>query len=299
MRRRTKVLAGSFVVVGALGLWARLGSVPAAITQPKTVSTPTFLASDGSPLDAAATRALAASKGQSSVARGPSLARQAKRLAEATKAAEDRRFNAHFGVDPIAIARAVGADVRARRVVQGGSTITQQLVKLRSGPSADGKTAVSKLRQAVYALRLEHRMSKDEILSAYLAEAPYGGRMIGAESAASEGLLWHLGVATHVGPGCVPRLVATTPYGVQPAPGCRRRPAIDRSGFCVDCATTGDHQREADLKAALAEPLALVPDAFDPQAPHFTEMLVEADEVNRCPHPDHAQRVACNATLSE
>lgn len=272
MRRRTKVLAGSFVVVGALGLWARLGGLPVAITQPRTIRAPTFLASDGSPLDAAATRALAAEKRQSSKTRGPSLAKQAKRLAAATKAAEDRRFTSHVGVDPIAVIRAVGADVRARRVVQGGSTITQQLVKLRAGSGSDGRSALGKLRQAIFALRLEHRLSKDDILSAYLAEAPYGGRMIGAESAAegyfgtsASQLTWAQAAYLAALPQ---RPTAFNPRRDQTAARHRQVWILRRLRK-----TGGINERE--LKSALSEPLNLVPDAFDPQAPHFTEMLAK------------------------
>ncbi len=272
MRRRTKVLAGSFVVVGAFGLWARLGGLPVAITQPKTISAPTFLASDGSPLDAAATRALAASKGQSSGVRGPSLAQQARRLAEATKAAEDRRFTSHVGVDPIAVVRAIGADIRARRVVQGGSTITQQLVKLRAGASADGRGVTSKFRQAVYALRLEHRMTKDQILSAYLSEAPYGGRMIGAEAAA-EG---YFGTsASQLSWAQAAYLAALPQRPTAFNPRRDQKAARNRQVWILRRLRKTGAITEAELKTSLTESLNLVPDAFDPQAPHFTEMLAK------------------------
>ena len=272
MRRRTTVLAGSFVVVGAPGLWVRFGGLPVVITEPKTIRTPTFLARDGTPLDAAATRALAASKGQSSVVRGPSLARQAKRLAEATKAAEDRRFGSHPGVDPIAVARAVGADIRARRVVQGGSTITQQLVKLRAGRSADGRGVTSKLRQAVYALRLEHRMTKDQILSAYLSEAPYGGRMVGAESAAQG----YFGTSASQLSWARAAYLAALPQ--RPTAFNPRRDetaARQRQIWILRRLRKTGVISNAELTKSLAEPLDLVPDAFDPQAPHFTEMLAK------------------------
>ncbi len=103
------------------------------------------------------------------------------RLVQATLAAEDARFFSHPGLDPLALARAAWANVRAGRIVQGGSTLTQQLVKqLRPRP----RTLAGKLGEALFALRLEGRLSKREILALYLARMPYGNQLVGAEAAA-------------------------------------------------------------------------------------------------------------------
>lgn len=105
------------------------------------------------------------------------LAAVPENVARATIAAEDRRFESHLGVDPIAVARAVVHDVRALRVVEGGSTITQQVAKmmLANGP----RTLAQKFREAVVALRLEHRYDKREILALYVNLAPYGEQTTG------------------------------------------------------------------------------------------------------------------------
>lgn len=99
------------------------------------------------------------------------------RVAQATIAAEDRRFERHFGLDPIAIARAALHDVRHLALVEGGSTISQQVAKmlLANQPRTFGQ----KLREAVVALRLEHRYSKREILALYVNLAPYGDQTVG------------------------------------------------------------------------------------------------------------------------
>lgn len=112
-------------------------------------------------------------------------------LVDATLAAEDRRFFQHPGIDPIAVTRAAFHDLRARRFVEGGSTITQQVVKLLTRTRE--RSLKEKAREAVLALRLEHRLSKREILALYLNLAPYGNQMIGA-SRASRGYF-----------GCVPK----------------------------------------------------------------------------------------------
>jgi len=98
-------------------------------------------------------------------------------VACATIAAEDRRFQHHFGIDPIAIARALAHDARHLRVVEGGSTITQQVAKLILPPRR--RTVAAKIREAVIALRLEHRYSKREILALYVNLAPYGQQTVG------------------------------------------------------------------------------------------------------------------------
>lgn len=110
-------------------------------------------------------------------------------LVEATLAAEDVRFRSHFGVDPIAMARAAWHDLRARRTVEGGSTITQQVAKLlvaRQTGAPVPRTFAAKLRLAVIALRLEHRLTKNEILALYLNLAPYGNQVEGAARASRE-----------------------------------------------------------------------------------------------------------------
>ena len=85
------------------------------------------------------------------------------RIVQATVAAEDQRFYGHWGVDPIAVVRAVWQDVRHGKVVSGGSTVTMQVVKLRDGIQ---RSVAWKALQALRALRLEWRADKKEILTA-------------------------------------------------------------------------------------------------------------------------------------
>ena len=106
-------------------------------------------------------------------------------VAAATVAAEDRRFWSHPGIDPIAIARAVKQNVAEGTIVEGGSTITQQMAKLlrlRRAPIAAAAGGPS-CHEAVIALRLEHRLRKREILALYLNLAAYGNQTTGFERA--------------------------------------------------------------------------------------------------------------------
>lgn len=94
---------------------------------------------------------------------------------------EDKRFYYHFGIDPIAIVRAVRENVKNKKIVSGGSTISMQLARLsRKSP---GRTVWDKSIETLLALRIELRYSKSEILNLYATHAPFGGNVVGLEAA--------------------------------------------------------------------------------------------------------------------
>ena len=93
---------------------------------------------------------------------------------DAVISVEDHRFYQHFGVDLIAVVRAVVNDVRARRFVEGGSTITQQLAK--NLYFSQEKELTRKVAEVFLALDLERNYSKDEILELYVNSIYYGDR---------------------------------------------------------------------------------------------------------------------------
>ncbi len=95
-------------------------------------------------------------------------------------AIEDARFWWHPGVDPVALTRASVSYARAGRVTQGGSTLTMQLARLLEPRP---RTIQSKVIEIIRALQIERRLSKREILSAYLTLAPYGGNLEGVRAA--------------------------------------------------------------------------------------------------------------------
>lgn len=97
------------------------------------------------------------------------------------KAYEDKRFDAHAGIDPLAVLRAAWQMAANGRVVSGGSTLSMQAARLLE-PRAE-RSAGAKLRQALRAVDLERRLSKREILEVHLALAPYGGNLEGLRAA--------------------------------------------------------------------------------------------------------------------
>jgi penicillin-binding protein 1A len=102
-------------------------------------------------------------------------------LPKATVAIEDRRFYEHGGIDPVAIARAFLADVSAGHIVQGGSTITQELV--RNLYLTREQTLRRKVVEACLAIKLSRVWAKDRILTAYLNDVYYGNHAYGIEAA--------------------------------------------------------------------------------------------------------------------
>ena len=103
-------------------------------------------------------------------------------LPRVTVALEDHRFYEHAGIDWRAVAAACVRNLRSGRVVSGGSTITQQLVKMVR--HRRGRRWPDKLYEAVIAWKLERRWSKDRILAEYLNRSSYGNRRLGPEAAA-------------------------------------------------------------------------------------------------------------------
>ncbi|WP_162301401.1 transglycosylase domain-containing protein [Cognatilysobacter segetis] len=103
-------------------------------------------------------------------------------VAGAVVAIEDRRFYHHLGIDPRGVARAMARNWRAGGVKQGGSTITQQLAK--TAFLEPDRTIRRKIREALIAVYLEARLSKDEILSRYLSSIYFGDGVYGLRGAA-------------------------------------------------------------------------------------------------------------------
>ncbi|MDA1091212.1 MAG: PBP1A family penicillin-binding protein [Proteobacteria bacterium] len=107
-----------------------------------------------------------------------------KALPQAVLATEDRRFYSHFGIDIIGLGRAMAANLRAGRIVQGGSTITQQVAKnLFLTPE---RTLKRKIQELMLALWLEQKFTKDQILTIYLNRVYLGTGTYGVDAAAKK-----------------------------------------------------------------------------------------------------------------
>lgn len=188
-------------------------------------------------------------------------------LVAATLAAEDHRFRSHPGLDPIGIARALRANVAAGHVVEGGSTITQQLAR---NVTVRPPGLLGKIDEALLAVRLEVHLSKDEILAEYLSRVFYGNAALGADAAAR--LYFDrppaaLSLAQAATLAAIPRRPAALDPLRFPS---RAREARDR--VLVRLRDTGLAPDER-VQEALEEPLVLVPATPVGEAPHFVRRV--------------------------
>lgn len=105
-------------------------------------------------------------------------------LKRAVLAIEDKDFYEHSGIDPVGIIRAFFVNIQAGRVVEGGSTITQQLVKNLLIPEKErGRTFTRKIKELLLALEMERKVNKDKILELYLNQVFWGNRAYGIQRA--------------------------------------------------------------------------------------------------------------------
>jgi penicillin-binding protein 1A len=169
------VIAAALVTVGIGGALAYREGCSLASLEPVTVGQNTFVyAADGSRLGSIP----AEGKNREKV----TWRQISPWIPKATVAIEDRRYWQHGGIDPIGISRAFWADVTQGKVVQGGSTITQQLV--RNLYISRERTFTRKLREACLAVKLADRLPKRKILTTYLNQIYYGSQAYGVEAAA-------------------------------------------------------------------------------------------------------------------
>jgi penicillin-binding protein 1A len=180
-RRAGTLLAGLAVAVGVVLVLAGFGAGTALSVscdlkslRPIQIGQNSFVyAADGSLLGS-----IPAERNREPV----TLRRMSRWLPAGTIAIEDRRFYEHGGVDYVGIARALWRDVSAGKVVEGGSTIAQQLVRnLYTGRE---RTFERKVKEACLAIKLSSRWSKSKILADYLNTVYYGNHAYGVEAAA-------------------------------------------------------------------------------------------------------------------
>ncbi len=150
-------------------------------------------------------------------------------------AIEDQRFRSHNGVDPIRIAGAMVANIKAGHIVQGGSTITQQLVGLAFLDRTE-KSYTRKIKEAVLAIRIEKECSKDEIITHYMNRAYYGGGAYGIEAAAEYFFAKHASELTipeaAMLAGCIQNPSKWSPIGYPENALKRRNLVLDQMAEC-------------------------------------------------------------------
>ncbi len=185
-------------------------------------------------------------------------------------AIEDHRFRSHYGVDPIGLARAMFRNVLAGHMVQGGSTLTQQLAKnLFLSPE---KTATRKAQEAVLAVWLESKFSKDEILQLYLNRVYFAPNAIGIEQASrlffnkSAGELSIVEAATLAG-----MLKAPTSYN----PTLHPDASTARAKLVIDAMVRENFVSENDAQESVNAPSNVVSANFIPAKQYAVDWIAE------------------------
>jgi penicillin-binding protein 1A len=190
---------------------------------------------------------------------------------QAFLAAEDERFYEHSGVDALAIGRALWKDLTGGRF-QGGSTITQQLVRNTADPYVGRERTLSrKLREAIMAIRLERRFSKDRIFEMYLNQIYFGHGAYGVETAAQEYFgkhVWRLELAEAA---TLAGLVASpTHYNPRTEPAASRT----RRNWVIDRMAALGFVSQEEAARARSEPVeVVVPAPQESQAAYFVDWL--------------------------
>lgn len=196
--------------------------------------------------------------------RFPQIDSVPRKFALAITCFEDNYFYQHFGVNPLAMGRAMVQNYRTGRVVSGGSTLTMQVIRLsRKG---QGRTLLEKGIEMILATRLELSHTKNEILALYASHAPFGGNVVGLEAAAwryfgrsPEELSWAEAATLAVLPNA-PALIH---------PGRNRQLLLEKRDRLLTRMLEANIITQPEFDLALLEPLPDKPVPIPQLAPHL------------------------------
>ena len=187
---------------------------------------------------------------------------------------EDNHFFHHWGVNPVSIGRAAYQNLKARRVICGGSTITMQTIRLaRNNP----RTFSEKFIEMIWATRLEFRYSKEKILSLYVSHAPFGGNVVGLDAAAwryfghsADDLSWAEAAMLAVLPNS-PAMIHLSKS---------RQALLDKRNRLLTRLHTKGVLDDSSYELALSEPLPQEPKPLPQIAPHLTDYFYQTRNGN-------------------
>lgn len=189
---------------------------------------------------------------------------------------EDEHFYQHPGFNPIAIFNAMKQNRMAGKVVRGGSTITQQVIRLsRKGK---GRTYFEKIIEVILASRLEFRCSKKEVLELYVARAPFGGNVVGLEMAS-----WrYFGVQSHQlswAQSAVLAVLPNAPSLIYPGKN-QQKLRVKRNRLLSKLQQEGVIDRQT-YELSIEEPLPQKPYNLPQIVPHLLQRVVKNQEGTR------------------
>ncbi len=188
----------------------------------------------------------------------------------ATIAMEDSRFYQHFGIDPRAILRMIFVNLTDQGFSQGGSTITQQVVK--NAFLSPEKTITRKVKEWIMAIKIERMLTKKQILELYFNEVPYGGNIYGIEEASKA---FFGKKASELTLGEAAYLAALTPAPTYYSPyGNNKDKLIEREGLVLNRMLELKVITQEQYDAAKKEKITFLPQQDEGiEAPHFVVMV--------------------------
>jgi penicillin-binding protein 1A len=218
----------------------------------------TLLAADGSPIAAHGANAGAPVR----------LAELPVYVPQTVLAVEDRNFYHHFGANPVSLLRALIVNARSGAVVQGGSTITQQLAKnLFLTPE---RTLKRKIQELIFALWLERRFTKDEILTLYLNRVYFGAGAYGVDAASYR---YYGKSARHLTLGEAAVLAGLLKAPSRFSPTSSPEDAGKRARFVINRMAAAGYITEAEAAAVVARPIRLAAPRQS-SAPYFVDYVL-------------------------
>ena len=192
-------------------------------------------------------------------------------LPKAFVAIEDRRFYSHFGIDPVGVSRALLRDATGKRGIEGGSTLTQQLAKNLF--LTQERTLSRKIQEAILALWLERKYSKDQILELYLNRVYFGSGAYGVEAAAQK----YFGKsARFVTLSEAALLAGLMKSPTRLAPNHNLAGANERAAQVITAMAEQGHITEAMAKLALANPAHVRRDATAGSINYAADYVMDA-----------------------
>ncbi len=180
---------------------------------------------------------------------------------------EDKHFRRHWGVNPLAIGRAIKQNIDGGRIVSGASTITMQTIRLSRNES---RTFGEKFIEMILATRMEFSYSKDEILALYAAHAPMGGNVVGIE-AASWRYFGHQAATLSWAEAATLAVLPNSPALMHF--GRNRDKLLNKRNKLLEKLYQRNILDEVDYELAISEPLPFQPQALPQIAPHLVTRL--------------------------
>ncbi len=207
----------------------------------------------------------------------PSLAEISPTLRTAVLTYEDRWFYYHVGINPFSIAQALVTNIKAGRVVRGGSTITMQLARMMEPKS---RTIPNKIIEMFRALQLETRYSKDEIFTLYLNMAPYGGNIVGSTAASR---LYFNKAPNRLSLGEAALLAAIPNSPTRLRPDLHHANAVRARDKVLKRMVTFGKISDREFREAASEPVPTARYPMPFSAPHLTRRLKDSHRGSASP----------------